>query len=301
MDITLALGGGGVKGFSHIGVLRILEQNGFRIRSIAGTSMGGMIGCAYALGFGLDEIEKVVCELNQNGLYRRESGDGPSLLGLKGVTSVLSGLLGEATFDDLKIPFVTSAVELATGQQIVLNRGKIIDALLAATAIPGVFPPRNWEGQLMVDGGILDPVPVALARRLSPSLPVVAVVLSPSLQGWQGKRPMPRFLTSLPLYNRLQKLRWVQSFDIFMQSIDLASCMLVDLRLQVDEPEVIIRPACTQFGLIDHVNAVQLIRIGEEATQAALPDLWRVIRKQRHWSNKLPWISPFWQRNIPHA
>ena len=115
MEITLALGGGGAKGNSHIGVIRRLEKEGYQIRSVAGTSFGGLVAILYASGLTPNEIEEIFTSTDQGSLYVRDSNDGPSLLGLSGVRKLLDSVLGDKTFDDLKIPCAVTAVDTKTG------------------------------------------------------------------------------------------------------------------------------------------------------------------------------------------
>ena len=293
MDVSLALGGGGVKGFAHIGVLRVLEQQGFHIRAIAGTSIGGLIGSVYAAGFSPDDIQATLSALDQTRFYVRRPGDGPAMLGLAGVADALVDTLGDIGFDDVRIPFAVTAVDIKSGQLLALQRGHLVDAVLATIAVPGVFPPRQWDGRTLLDGGILDPVPVALARSLAPEAPVVAVVLSPPFRDW-SEGPTPRLLNSLPfLAKYLGRLRVAQAFNMFLRSVDIAGSLLTDLRLQLDRPEVIIRPQTHEIGLIDVVDVPHLARIGEQATLQELPNLRRASR----WPNRLAsrlrlWIEP---------
>src|SRR5574338_1118290 len=105
MDITLALGGGGIKGIAHIGVIECLENAGYHIKSVAGTSVGGLIGAVYAAGYSPREILALAEGLNQDKLYTRRPGDGPSLMGYSGLVDVLVDVLADAQFSDLKIPF----------------------------------------------------------------------------------------------------------------------------------------------------------------------------------------------------
>jgi NTE family protein len=301
MDISLALGGGGVKGFAHIGVLRVLEQEGFRIRAVAGTSAGGMIGALYAAGYGSDETVERLGGMERGRLYSRLPGDGPALLGMAGVAETLADMLGERTFEDLSIPLAVTAVDLEKGLPVALCRGRLLDAVLATSAVPGVFPPRELDGRLLVDGGVLDPVPVALARSLAPGMPVVAVVLSPSM-GWEGEqeacedggqhRPagepgflpgMPRLLSALPIYRIAGRLRLAQAFNIFLRSIDVAGILLTDLRLEIEKPEVVVRPSVHSIGLLDQVNVSELSHLGEVAMLDALP----VLRRAMSWPARL--------------
>lgn len=293
MDIALALGGGGVKGLAHIGVLQVLEREGFNIRAIAGTSAGGMVGAIYSAGYAPDEIASRLVMLDFKRMYSRMPGDRPSLLGLSGVTHQLADFLGSQTFADLKLPFACTAVDLEAGELVTLSHGQVLEAVLATIAVPGIFPPRLWEGRLMVDGGVLDPVPVALARSLAPHLPVVAVVLSPALRDWsRGKQP-PRLLHSLPFMNRIYQTRLAQSFNIFLRSVDIAGCMLTDLRLQVDQPEVIIRPIVEQIGFMDNIDVNEVIGMGAAAAENALPRLKTAAGWRGTLSSRLPWLSDF--------
>jgi NTE family protein len=296
MDISLALGGGGVKGFAHIGVIRALEQNGFRIRAIAGTSAGGMIGSAYAAGYSTQAIEERLLLVDQGKLYHRLPGDGPSLFGLGGVVKVLEEVLSGCTFDQLKIPFAVTAVDLDRGEEVTLDQGPVLEAVLATIAVPGISPPRLRDGRMLVDGGILNPVPVSLARSLAPGAPVAAVVLSPALSSWAEKPARPRLLGSLPLLNRLMEHRLAQSVSIFFRSMDVAGCLLTDLRLKIDKPDVILRPPVAPYGLMDRVDIRELIRTGEEAVQQALPDLQRLSDWRRQLAYRLQRLSDFSRR-----
>jgi len=283
MEVTLALGGGGVKGNAHIGVLRVLEREGIRIRAIAGTSAGGLWGAFYAAGLSPDEIEQLMVTLDQEALYRRDPDDGPSMLGLTGVKKSLELGLGDLTFEELSIPFAVTAVDIDTAEPVLINSGRVCEAVMATIAVPGIFPPKKLNGRLLIDGGVLDPVPVKPARSFAPELPVVAVVLSPHLEKWSGPGT-PRLLNSLPfLGTYLARLRIAQALNIFMRSIDIAGAMLTELRLQMDQPDVIIRPDVSHIGLLDHIDVHEVVLKGEEAAEASLP----AIRQALNWRNSL--------------
>jgi NTE family protein len=297
MEITLALGGGGVKGFAHLGVIRVLERMGYQIRAIAGSSAGGLIGAIYAAGFNPDEIEAQLSKIDQRRLYHRLPGDGPSLLGLGGVVNEIQPILGERDFSNLRLPFACTAVELQSGRLVYLKEGNVLEAVLSTVAVPGVFPPHPWNGRMMVDGGVLDPVPVELARELAPGLPVVAVVLSPTMREWEKSRTPPRLLYSMPMFGKLANLRPVQSLNIFLRSVDIAGCHLTELKLRTEKPEVIIRPDVAHIGLIDRVNISEVSRLGEEAAMAALPQLRQMAGWRYRLSNRLSWLNLFSQTN----
>ncbi len=293
MDITLALGGGGVKGFAHIGVLRCLEQNGIHVRAIAGSSAGGMVGSIYAAGYNPDEVLTRLKDLDQSKLYYRLPGDGPSLLGFNGVARILEEFLADLSFNELKMPFAVTAVNIDNGELEILNSGPVLKAILATAAVPGIFPPVEWEGRHLIDGAVLDPVPVSLARKLRPDLPVVAVVLYPPMEEWLDKNNPPRMLSSIPMINYIYQTRLIQSFNIFLRSVDIGGTMLSDLHLQVDAPDLIIRPALAGIGMLDTVSVSELARLGEVATQAALPKLQTLQKKRLENTQRPPWWNIF--------
>src|SRR5512147_2913722 len=217
MDITLALGGGGAKGNAHIGALRRLEKEGFHIRAIAGTSYGGLVAAFYALGYSPDQIEEIFAAADQTQFYGHAPEDGPSLVGVAGVTRLLEQEVGNRTFADLKIPCALTAVDLKSGQEVLLTKGRLVDAMLATIALPGIFPARHIDGLELVDGGTLDPVPVAPARMLAPRLPVVAVVLTLPMgippQRWD--LPFGKHWSGMILSHLFNRTRYTSLWDIF--------------------------------------------------------------------------------------
>jgi NTE family protein len=211
-------------------------------------------------------------------LYGRRPGDGPSLLGLGGVSQWLDEVLGERTFDNLKLPCALTAVDLKCGCEVILSEGRVKDAVLATIALPGIFPPfmlNDWE---LVDGGVLDPVPVALARTLAPKLPVVAVVLTSPVgepaRTWT--MPVPSIVPRM-LMDRISRMHVTQAMDIFMRSIDVANRAMAEYRLAVDAPEVLVRPAVSHIELLDKVDPREIALLGEQALEAVLPDLKRAV------------------------
>jgi NTE family protein len=295
MDIVLALGGGGVKGYAHIGVMSVLERCGFRVRAIAGTSAGGLFGSLYAAGYRYDDLQELLLNVDQNRLFARLPGDGPALLGLGGVAQMLDELLGERSFADLPVPIAMTGVDLEQGEQIVMDQGRVLDAVLATIALPGLFPPRLWNGRLVIDGGVIDPVPVRLARQMAPGLPVVAVVLTPTTYPWNGHREPPSFLTSVPLISRLYQFRLPQSLNIFLRSVDIAGCYLTEMTLETEQPEIVIRPPLGYVGLVEQVDIMRMIQEGEKAAEEMLPALFSLFQRRAHWTNlvsaRLPWLG----------
>ena len=273
MYITLALGCGGSRGNSHIGVIRRLEKEGFRIKAVAGTSFGGIVAVFYALGCTPDEIEAIFTALDQTQLYGHAPDDGPSLLGLAGVKRWLQETLGDKTFADLKIPCVVTAADLKSGQEVLISQGFLVDAVLATITLPGIFPARYIEDMELVDGGTIDPVPVAAARSLAPGLPVVAVVLTTRIgvptQSWNI--PLLPSYVPRPIVERLGKMRYALAVDVSMRALDIITRAVTHYRLEVDKPEIIIRPRVADIDTLDIVDVHEVALRGEAAVEEMLP------------------------------
>jgi len=284
MEITLALGGGGAKGNSHIGVLRRLEKEGFKIRAVAGTSFGGIVAVMYAAGYAPDEIEDIFATVDQTRLYGRIPEERPSLLGLAGVHKWLDQVLPARTFADLKIPCAVVAVDLNCGCEVILDNGPVKNAVLATIAVPGIFPVHPWHEWELVDGGVLNPVPVSVARSLAPSLPVVAVTLHAPM-GEPARSfgmPVPSGLPK-PILDRLTHFRYAQAFDVFMRSVDVGNRAVAEYRLAVDKPDVIIRPEVSNIELLKRVDVREVALRGDEAVEAVLPELRQMVS----WTSRL--------------
>lgn len=275
MEISLALGGGGARGLAHLGVLECLDQAGYQIKALAGTSAGGAFGSLYAAGYHPQEIAQRLQGVDQSKLFGRFPADGPSLLGFAGMLEILNAFLGERTFEELKIPFLVTAVDIKTGKEAYLRSGRVIDALLATMAIPGIFPPRPLNDMLLVDGGVLGAVPVQAARRLASHLAVVAVALTePTEHGIRVKSPFD-WMEQTPILQQIIRLRVAQAFNIFLEAMTISSNAMTDLRLEMEKPDVIIRPDVKHLGALDQADINDTMRRGEEAARLALPAIRR--------------------------
>jgi NTE family protein len=274
MDLVLALGGGGAKGNSHIGVLRVLEREGFRVRAIAGTSFGGIVACFYAAGYSPDQIQETFALVDQARLYGRESHERAAFLGLSRVRHWLRDTLGDRTFGDLEIPCAVTAVDLQSSREFVIKEGPLRDAILCTIALPGIFPAFLREGVELVDGGLLNPVPVDVARSLAPTLPVIAVSLTPRLGTPPHGMTLP-FLDELPapLARQISHLRITKALDTFMRSLEIGGRQIAELRFQIEKPDVIIRPEVEDIGILQDVDVRQVALLGERAAREKLPEI----------------------------
>lgn len=288
--IALALGGGGSKGSAHIGVLRVLERENIRIEALAGSSIGGLIAAVYAVGNNADAIERRMTSLQSSNLLRSGHKSPDALMGLDGVARVLQEILGDRRFEDLDIPLALTALDLVTCQEVVLREGPLMDAVLATIAIPGVFPIQKIKGYELVDGGMSNPVPVAVARSLAPRLPVVASVLSQSVlpaASSNGNGAKQNGLSALPIPSPFLRLRLGRSFLAFMNALNVSGRVQTELRIGLEKPDVVIRPDVEDIGLLDAVDVADLARRGGHATEEVLPQLRRAIRRA-HWLSVIP-------------
>jgi NTE family protein len=291
MHFALALGGGGTKGISHLGVLKALEDSGIHIGAIAGCSIGGLVGAVYASGRSIDDVVEIFSNVPQRTLFARGRGVNNALLGLDGVAAVLLELIGDLDFADLKIPLALVAVDLDTGQEIILNQGNVVDAVLATIAIPGIFPPRVIGDRVLVDGGVSNPVPVQIARELGGAKPVFASVLSnPPLP--EQRLPVVNFLPPNPTLERLAQFRLAKALGVFTQAMNINSRVLTETRLAAEKPDCLIRPAVDHIGLLDPVNVQDLVDIGELAARRALAEL----KQSRRFGSR---VWAWFRRRIP--
>ncbi len=272
MEINLALGGGGVRGIAHLGVLKTLEENNIPIGALAGTSIGGLIGAVYLSGNSSGELIDRFKRIDQQKLFSYMRGQEPALLGLGGATEILKELLGDKTFADLPVPFAVTAVDVEEGQEITINEGPLVDAVLATIAVPGILPSRRWGGRLLVDGGVANPVPVDIARNLKPGHPVLAVVLTERV-GQSFTMTVPEIPVVAPMVDYISRLRIAQALDIFMKAMDTGSKMLAEKRLELDKPEVLVRPIFGAMGLLDKIDVEEVAEFGYQASQNKLDDI----------------------------
>lgn len=274
-EIILALGGGGLRGIAHLGVLRCLEENNYVVKGIAGTSVGGMIGALYASGASLKEIDSIVDQFISKPNFDRRHGDSASLLGNTLIEKLLQEFFQDRLIEDFPIKFVATAVNLDTEREVVLSSGKAVDAALATIAVPGLFPARKTEKGLLIDGGVLDPIPVGLARQLDPSLPVVAVCLykkNPHEISDQTTFPFES-LVPRPISQRFAHNRYYEALSMLSRSVDLMLDRMADANLLLDKPDIIVTPMVGHYHLLDYIVPTDLRERGYDAMERQLDQL----------------------------
>lgn len=269
--LGLALGGGGVKGIAHLGVLAELERAGVAFDVIAGTSIGAIVGAMAAAGVPLSAAE----EAFRATPVRRLLGFDPERWGLIGagkLAEILYGLLGDRRIEELPIAYAAVAVDLVTGREVTLSRGSLVEAALASAAVPGIFPPNRGEEQILVDGGIRNNLPVDVARRLGAER-VVAVDLFGEFNAWQVDDPGQAGWLSLRRWAPLAQLELAErAINIMLHEMTVA-------RLRDTPPDLLISPEVHAISMAE----ISLPDPGIEAGAAAVRPYLAELDALRRW------------------
>lgn len=223
--IGLALSGGSLWGIAHIGVLKALEDNHIPISFIAGTSVGALIGALYAAGLSASELETLAISTQWKDISKL-SLPFRGLLSNEPMEQYVHKLIGDITFSELKIPFQAVAADLISGEEVILKRGKLSTALRATTAIPGIYQPVQIEDKTLVDGGIVNNVPISVTRNMGSDL-IVAVSLSSSLNNWIPKNSLEVILKSYSIMQQKIVRREMVHADISID-VDMTGCSPMD-------------------------------------------------------------------------
>jgi NTE family protein len=296
--IGLALGGGGARGFAHIGVMSTLAAHGIMPNVIVGTSIGAVVGGCYAAQQ-LDKLESWARSLTVRGVlsYLDISLSGSGLIRGGHLAKQLEGSLTGSRIEDLPIRFAAIATEFNTGHEIWLTRGRLAEALRASYALPGIFPPVLIGGRWLVDGALVNPVPVSAARALGARL-VIAVNLNSDLFGrgtvisshgsdesdhaanghskpqgllgmFSGERTLRRQLLGRRGRPGIPTVM-VEAFNVMQDRITRA-------RLAGDPPDVLISPRLGAVGWLDFHRGNEAIVIGAEAAEKSIDSITEAI------------------------
>jgi len=267
--LGVALSGGGARGLAHIGILKVLRNADIQIDFMAGSSMGGVIAASYAAGLAPSEIEEIASSVGT--ISNLAQLVDPTLLKkgiFKGekVTKLFKRYLGEKSFEDLEIPLTVTAVDLNSNQEIRISDGLVADALRATISIPGIFVPVEKEDMRLVDGGLLNNLPVDIVRDMGADI-ILAVDV-----GWSGfgkeqiKELNQKLISRVPLVD--------MSLTLY-ETINLVLSRQVDDKIQSIQPDFLLRPEIPSHitSLTGYTQATELITFGEEVTQPILADL----------------------------
>ncbi len=295
-SIGLALGGGAARGFAHIGVLRVLQANGIIPDVIVGTSIGAVVGGCYVHNQ-LDAFEEWARHLTARGVlgYLDVSFGGSGFIGGGRLAARLEETLGDIMIEQLPRQFAVIATELGTGHEIWLTRGRLVDALRASYALPGIFTPVRIGGRWLVDGALVNPVPVSAARALGARL-VIAVNLNSDLLGhgvtisshgpdeddlkaMREMRERPTGLRQFLNPEYLLKRQFMNASgrpniaNVMTDAFNIMQDRVTRSRLAGDPPDVLVSPRMGKIGLFDFHRAKDAIEIGEQHAQKAVPEI----------------------------
>lgn len=312
--IALVLGGGAARGWAHIGVIHELADMGIEPDLVVGTSVGSIVGGAYASG-NLDQFEEWISGLGRVDIIRLLDAKmtGGGFLQGNNLMAAIKKRIGDPKIEDLEIPFACVATELGTGREVWLREGSLLDACRASIALPGMFAPsRMKESRLLVDGGLVNPVPVSLARAMGGEV-VIAVNLNGDLIGrhffvhgggeeisaedseralaeieekdtiiakWAAKMKAG-FGVRLDSY--ISSLRKKESpdpglFDVIAGSIDIMQDRITRSRMAGEPPDIHITPMLSHVGLMEFDRADESIREGRESTRRQREEILKLTR-----------------------
>ncbi|MDY7080622.1 MAG: patatin-like phospholipase family protein [Chloroflexota bacterium] len=297
--IGLALSSGGAKGIAHVGVLRALEDARIPIHLLVGSSMGGLVAAFYAAGHSTAEIEQLCRSMRLFDIIQRDRS-GMGLLGQDRIAALLQGALGDLTFDQLNLPLALVAADLETGEEVIICEGSVVEGMLATMALPVIFPPRHWNGRLLIDGGVINPIPFDIARQMGAdhviavhtrhALPSIGEMLETTpLHRGQGARAAVRTLR--------HRSRWSLLHHISERSVGIMSRRLIEQRLQEAPPDLMIEVLFKDVELLDLDQIDLCLAAGENAARQCMSKLIEIrdtslrtiepIGERRHASNYL--------------
>lgn len=296
-SIGLALGGGAARGWAHIGVLKKLREAGIVPDIIAGTSIGAVVGGCYSAG-GLDELERFARDLSRRRVFGLMDFNfaGSGLITGNRLANILDKGLGNTRIEDLKHKFVCIATELGTGHEIWLSKGHMVESMRASYAMPGLFKPVKVHGRWLIDGALVNPVPVSVCRAFGARL-VIAVNLSTDIYGKGTVVRSHDPVAGMPAHDEtdpadvaatpdgartLLHRQLVGNSDpgsppgisaVMIDAFNIVQDRIARSRLAGDPPDITISPQVGQIGLFEFHRAGEAIEIGERAGERQLADI----------------------------
>lgn len=251
--IGLALGSGGARGFAHLGVIKVLLENKIPIHLIAGASMGALVASFYGAGLDIDRLYKLALAFKRK-YYLDFTVPKMGFIAGKRVKELIRVFTHGKNIEQLDIPIGIVATDLLTGEKVVFRDGPVADAVRASIAIPGIFVPEKIDGRILVDGGVIDRVPISVAKDIGADI-VIAVDVS-----------------HVKINEEVSSI-----FDVILQSIDIMQKELV--KYGEFSSDIMIRPHVGHYSARAFTNIEDIILAGEEETRKHLPAIQAAIAK----------------------
>ncbi|HUZ66286.1 MAG TPA: patatin-like phospholipase family protein [Beijerinckiaceae bacterium] len=298
--VGIALGAGAARGWSHIGVLNELVENGFTPDIVAGASIGAVVGGCFAAGK-LAELEAFARSMTRRRVFSLMdiSFSGKCLIGGARLRNLLRGQLGDLRLEQTPIRFAAVATEVGLGHEIWLSSGDMVDALCASYSLPGIFEPVKIGGRWLFDGALVNPVPVTICRALGADVVIAVNLVSDTMfrgtiirdagreRGSDAPEPMtletaderPRsFSSRLQIFKRKPRRIVAPGFARTMvDAFNIAQDRIARSRLAGDPPDVLVNARLGRIGLFDFNRAEELIAFGREAVRHVLPELTALL------------------------
>ena len=291
-QLGLALGGGGMKGLAHVGALYVLEEYRLKPDFIAGCSIGAIIGGFYAAGYSAQALAQLLQQIDLPSFFSFRF-DGMGLFDTTKFRHFLEEYLPFHQIEELPLSFAAIATDLETGEEVILDKGPLIDAILASSAVPGIFPPVNIDGRLLIDGGVVNnlPVSVLLDRNMDYTIAVrlfkKSVWKEPPLT---DTREHPSFidtsqqalLAGLIARVKAQARRRIpQAFYIIKRSLDIIIAHHEELRLSKYPPDILIEPEVADIGILEFRDErkEEILQRGIQAARHHAPELHTLAQK----------------------
>ena len=288
--IGLVLGGGAARGFAHIGVIRTLIAKGFTPDIITGTSIGAVVGGCYAAGK-IDEFEEWAKSLTKRRIlgYLDVSFAGSGLISGGRLAEKLFTGLGELKIEELPIRYAAIATEIGTGHEIWITRGKLVDAMRASYSLPGIFPPVALGDRWLMDGALVNPLPISVARALGARV-VIAVNVNAdnfgrgtAIQDLGPMNEMPIAQTAVQTIfggdGKTAKRRFLGTPErpgistVMVEAFNVMQDRITRSRLAGDPPDVLINPKLGKVGVFEFHRAQESIALGVEAAERAIESI----------------------------
>jgi NTE family protein len=259
--IALVLGAGASKGFAHVGVLKILENNKVPIQMIVGTSVGSFVGSLYAYGYDAYALQKIALTMERGDVGELTIPDNGFLKGER-LRDYINTKVRQAPIEKLKIPFYAVATNIKSGESVVFNNGNTGMAVQASCSIPGVFQPAKFSGNSYVDGGVVKPLAVDVARKYGADV-VIAVDISSGIDSVVPTSTTETIMKSIQImYNNMSQI-------------------------PISQADVVIKPNVSFVGSADFSRRNEAIMEGEKAAMAAMPKINELLAKLRQ-EGRLP-------------
>ena len=265
----MALGSGSARGLAHIGVIRVLKEEGIPIDMIAGTSIGAVVGGLYALRRDITRIEEIADEMNWRRLLSlvdlafHKTG---LIRGRKIMAWARSVIGRDIQFSDLEIPFACVATDIMAGQEVVINEGSVMEAIRASSSIPGLFSVAKLQGRYLVDGGLVNPVPISIVKNMGAEFVIAVNVIPDARSANRAYRTANKRKTGSKEPNII---------DVLTQSVYIGARPLVQTALE--SADLAIEPQVASIGPGEFHRARECILQGELAAADCIPKLKRML------------------------